>query len=707
MGHDATTHKRWFAAAVIVAAAWSIAVAVILLLPVFNTLSTAVDDVSEGLAAYVAAAACLWASRSASTVRTGRAWVLMALSALCWGIGQTIWTVVEVGFGIVPFPSLADAGFLSAVPLAFAAVVLFWRPGRGFFSVRRLVLDALIVLLALLFTAWAAGLRDVWNDFDDPLFERFVDVAYPVGDILIGTVLILGIRRATHSQQGRMLLLLAGLAGNALADSAFAYLTTAGNYTIHGSVLDTGWVLGYLVIALAALWPAQQVDDKGEPSPYDVWQLGLPWIAVVGAAASAFLLAVTGHTLDLFLTGLAGVGAALLAASMVLAQFDSLSALRRSQRSEAALAEVIENAPVGILRADTKSRVVGANHALGTLLGVRPESMLGLTFDRYIPVDAQTEVFERLAAVASGAVETATGELPLLRTDGSTVWVRWTATAVKRSSGETDYVLTTLENMDAQHQAETAAKESLETLERLNTVKTEFLQNVSHEFKTALIGIQGFSEFMRDADQLDVNDARAFAADIHRDAERLDRMVTEMVALDTVENSRAALHVERVDLDAVIRQEVDGSSQRVHGSTVALRIQPDLPAIAGDRQKLSQVVHALMENAIKRSPEGGHIMVSAAANGSGVEVSFKDEGVRAQSEYDNRLFGKEDLYANSPIRKVVGTGLALGIARQVVEMHGGRFWVNGGGVEFHFSIPVLWKDREEAVALTASSTRVA
>ena len=708
MRQQAATHKRWFAVAVIAAAGWSVAVAIILLFPLFNSVSTSVDDVSEGLAAWVAAAACLWAARRAATARTRRAWVLMGLSALSWGTGEAIWTVYEVGMGIaVPFPSLADAGFLAAVPLALIAVVLFWRPGRGFFSARRLVLDALIVLLALLFTAWAAGLRDVWQDTDDPLFERFIDLAYPVGDILIGTVLILGIRRATHSQQGRMLLLLAGLAGNALADSAFAYLTAIGNYTLHGSVLDTGWVVGYLVIALAAIWPAPQLDARSEPSPYDAWQLGLPWIAVLGAAASAVVLAVTGHTLDLFLTALAGVGAALLAASMVLAQVDSLSALRVSRRSEATLAEVIENAPVGILRADTKFRVVGANQALGTLLGLDPASMLGLTFDRYISHDAQAEACAKLAGIAGGALETATGELPLLRRDGSKVWARWTATAVRNSFGQTDYLLITVENVDARHQAEAAASESLATLERLNTVKTEFLQNVSHEFKTALMGIQGFSEFMRDADQLDVSDARAFAADIYRDAERLDRMVNEMLALDTLEKSRDAIRVERVDLDAVIRHEVDASRHAVHGNTVLLQIQPDLPAVAGDAGKLSEVVHALMENAIKRSPEGGQITVQATANGSGVEVSFEDEGVGAQSEYDNRLFGDEDLYAKSPIRKVVGTGLAMGIARQVIEMHGGRFWVNGGGAEFHFSVPVLWKDREAAVALTTSSARVA
>src|SRR5919197_2869847 len=106
--------------------------------------------------------------------------------------------------------------------------------------------------------------------------------------------------------------------------------------------------------------------------------------------------------------------------------------------------------------------------------------------------------------------------------------------------------------MDARHQAEEAARESLSTLDRLNKLKSEFLQSVSHEFKTALIGIQGFSEFMRDADELDVNDARSFADDIHREAERLDRMITEMVALDQVESNRANLRVAPVDVNALI-----------------------------------------------------------------------------------------------------------------------------------------------------------
>ncbi len=111
---------------------------------------------------------------------------------------------------------------------------------------------------------------------------------------------------------------------------------------------------------------------------------------------------------------------------------------------------------------------------------------------------------------------------------------------------------------------------------------------------------------------------------------------------------------------------------------------------------MSEVVQILLENAIKRSPEDGTITISASAIGSGVEVGVKDEGVGVRAEFDNRLFGEDDLYANNPIRKVVGTGLGLGIARQVIEIHGGRLWVEGGGSELRFTVPLLWKDRAEA-----------
>ena len=213
---------------------------------------------------------------------------------------------------------------------------------------------------------------------------------------------------------------------------------------------------------------------------------------------------------------------------------------------------------------------------------------------------------------------------------------------------------------------------------------------MSHEFKTALTGIQGFSEYMRDADELDITDARAFAADIHRDAERLDRMVTEMVALDGVESARANLRLGRVDLNGLIQREVAGTSETTR-TRFALDLQPNLPSVSGDEEKLGEVMRTVLGNAVKYTPDGGDITVTTEMADATVTVSVRDQGVALRADFDNRLFGEGDLYANNPIRKVVGTGLGLAIVRQVVEMHGGRVWVDrieGQGSVFHFTLHV-------------------
>ena len=289
----------------------------------------AVDDIGEALAALAAAGACAWtASRSDGKLRRG--WALLAASAAAWGIGEIIWSVYDVGLGIEsPFPSFADVGFLAAVPLAIAGVLCFWTPPRGTAEHWRLWLDGLTIALALTFTAWSLGLQQIELS-PGSLTERAFGLAYPVGDILIATILILAIRRATRFHHGRMLLLLGGLAANAIADSVFAYMTAMGNYPT--LLIDTGWVVGYLMVALAALWPSRPVDRAAERLPVDLWQIALPWAAVFTAGISALVVVMRGQRTDEFQTALAVAIACSLLFSEVLIPW--MSIWRLSPRSE-------------------------------------------------------------------------------------------------------------------------------------------------------------------------------------------------------------------------------------------------------------------------------------------------------------------------------------------------------------------------------------
>lgn len=276
---------------------------------------TAVDDIGEGVAALIAAAACArTASRSEGLFRRG--WALMAASAAAWCIGEFVWSLYEVVLGVAsPFPSAADAGFLVAVPLAIAGVLCFWTAPRGTAQRWGLWLDGLTIILALTFTGWSLGLQQIELS-PGTIAERAILLAYPIGDILIATILILAIRRATRYQHGRMLLLLGGLAANAIADTVFAYMTATGDYPT--LLVDTGWVAGYLMIALAALWPVRPPDRAADRKPVDLWQIALPWAAVFTAGASAIVVVLRGQRTDQFQTALAVGMVCLLAISEVL-----------------------------------------------------------------------------------------------------------------------------------------------------------------------------------------------------------------------------------------------------------------------------------------------------------------------------------------------------------------------------------------------------
>ena len=464
------TGRKSFAIAAVLAVLASIGLAVeIQFQPLGGSVTTALDDVGEALAAFVAAGASGLAARGAAK-RLRLGWTLMAISATSWAIGEAIWSIYEVGLHIaVPYPSPADAGFLLAVPFAFAAVIAFWKPGRGLVSMRRILLDGVTVFLALVFIAWVFGLKTVYSQQLSPAMTALA-MAYPLGDILIGTVLVLAIRRATDSQRGRMVLLLTGLACNALSDSAFTYLTATGKYTVHGSVLDTGWFAGYLLIALSALWPSRPMTAAkvSEVSPFDVWQLSIPWLSVLGAGASAFFLAATGQHMDLFLTALTGVGGTLLTANMILAQFDSVAALRVSRQSEATLAEVINEAPAGVVRVGRDLRIIDANQSFLNLFRTTRDETTGSLITRFFAGREPVKLATYIEALSAGSGETVHADSEGVCADGTKVWVHWSATAVPNRDRVVDYYIGTFEDTTARHEAEAAAAASVELMQRLN-----------------------------------------------------------------------------------------------------------------------------------------------------------------------------------------------------------------------------------------------
>jgi two-component system, sensor histidine kinase and response regulator len=661
-----------------------------------DSATIAVDDVGEAVASGVAAISlALAAGRSSGRLRV--AWALLAAAAASWTVGEGIWSWYQVVQGaVVPNPSAADAGFLLAIPLAIAGVLALTSAPSRMATRGEAVLAGALVALSLLFVAWALGLRAVYEQSQQSVPATMIGLAYPVGDIVTITVLIVALRRTTRAQLGRMLLLIGGLAANTVADSAFTYLNANGSYGAIGSILDVGWVIGFLMIALAPLWPVPALEPTAEEGPIDLWQMALPWMAVLAAALVAIRIAAANQTMDQFLTVLAGSIGVLLVCNQILSHRDSLDLLAKSRRAEAQLQahtgllnQVIVQAPLGIARVGVDMKIIDANPRLGVLLHAKPANVIGATVASFLPPEEMDRVVQTFQPLWEGSVDSIESDSHALRADGTTVWLHWSATAIKNARGRTDFFLAMFEDATTEHTAQDAAMANLAGLERLSQLKSEFVSLVSHEFRTALVGIQGFSEMIRDQ-ELSTDETKSFAGDINKDAQRLNRMITEMLELDRIEAGRMILNIVPVDLNVIVMEAAERARAASPKHSIVTRLDPELPAARGDSDRLFQVVANLLSNAVKYSA-GGEVLVTSQAGDGVLRVSIKDHGLGIPPEFVKKLFGRYERFEGKDKTKVIGTGLGLAITRQIVEMHGGKIWVDstvGAGSEFHFTLPV-------------------
>jgi signal transduction histidine kinase len=243
--------------------------------------------------------------------------------------------------------------------------------------------------------------------------------------------------------------------------------------------------------------------------------------------------------------------------------------------------------------------------------------------------------------------------------------------------------LITLEAFGRQRQA-------VEQLERLNRAKSEFVSIVSHEFRTPLTGIQGFSEMMRD-ENLTPDEMREYAGDINKDAQRLNRMINEMLDLDRMEAGRMTIHPERIDFNAVVGDVADRVRPNAPNHTLTLDLQSDLPQVQADRDRMTQVASNLLNNAVKYSPTGGRITVTTRADGDQLRLDVRDEGLGIPPDALETIFERFSRVDSQATRDIQGTGLGLPIVRQIVQLHGGKVWAEselGRGSVFHVVLPL-------------------
>lgn len=220
--------------------------------------------------------------------------------------------------------------------------------------------------------------------------------------------------------------------------------------------------------------------------------------------------------------------------------------------------------------------------------------------------------------------------------------------------------------------------------------KEAFVANVSHEVRTPLAGIIGFSELLLGRD-FSPEDRRRHMETIHREAQRLSSLVDDFLDLQGMDQARFRIVPRPVDLRDVVREQASVYTGRDERHAIELDIPEDVVPVEADELRISQVVGNLLSNAIKYSPEGGMVRLRVERNGDDARVEVVDQGLGIPAEDVGHVF-ERFFRVEAPGRdRVGGTGLGLALARELVELHGGTIGVDsteGEGSRFWFTLPL-------------------
>jgi two-component system phosphate regulon sensor histidine kinase PhoR len=233
--------------------------------------------------------------------------------------------------------------------------------------------------------------------------------------------------------------------------------------------------------------------------------------------------------------------------------------------------------------------------------------------------------------------------------------------------------------------------QDLTNLRRLETVRRDFVANVSHELRTPIASLKALSETLIEGALDDRNVASEFLKKINVEVDKLSQMVQELVQLSQIESGQTALKKSPTPIGEVIGSAINRLQPLAEraGLSLKMEVSTDLPPVTIDKERIEQVLVNLIHNAIKFTPSGGSVRVTAVKAGGKIEVAVEDNGIGISQDDLPRMF--ERFYKTDKSRTSGGTGLGLSIAKHIVQAHGGEIRVEsreGKGSTFTFSLPL-------------------
>jgi len=342
------------------------------------------------------------------------------------------------------------------------------------------------------------------------------------------------------------------------------------------------------------------------------------------------------------------------------------------------LESIIESVYAGLIMVNKNGRIMQMNASARLMLGIRNGDISGKTYEEVIKSERIREILRTSVEDLSEMAEEVS--LPGAG-DGEDEKIYQVQSALVR--GEDQQVIGVV-----------AIFNDITEIRSIERMKTAFVSTVSHELRTPLTSIKGFiSTLLQDEDGtvFDFPTQREFYQIIDTECDRLTRLISDLLNVSRIEAGRALdLNPKPVNLHQLIEKVVTVQRSYTDKHKLVVDIKSELPIIVADEDKVDQILTNLLNNAIKYSPGGGVVKITAVADGDVVRIGVSDQGMGIPKDQLSKVFDRFHRVDNRDTREVGGTGIGLYLVRHLVEAHGGKIQIESDlhkGSTFTFELP--------------------
>ncbi|MBF0329232.1 MAG: PAS domain S-box protein [Nitrospirae bacterium] len=363
------------------------------------------------------------------------------------------------------------------------------------------------------------------------------------------------------------------------------------------------------------------------------------------------------------------------------------------QESEEKFKTLFEKAVDDIHVVDREGRIVDCNESTCRNLGYTRDELLGLSIsdiDPNFPPDALRLIVDRILSGEAVTVETSQR-----RKDGSMIDVE--VHSSKIMIGGVPHVLTISRDITERKRMMQELSIEKKRADAANHTKSLFLANMSHELRTPLNSIIGFSDMILTYEELDQKQKEEIGY-ILKSGKHLLELVNEILDFSDFTLGEIALELTTFSLRDVLNSslKIITAAALNHQVKINVEIEPDVTDnLCADYKRLKQILYNLLSNALKFTPKGGQVTVRAKNTSKDyVEISVEDTGIGIKEDDIPKLFREFVQLDSSYTRKHEGTGLGLALSKNLIELHGGKIWVEsefGKGSRFIFTLPLKQK----------------